>query len=163
MLAYPVTTVRPIPTAENYAVPTNKGRPAAAAVMVAVLAAFAADPPPEKGTPKAVPDKRIAALETKLHGTWIGRGMFASLLTFKADGTFERSATIKGTEGEGTWELRWDALPPTLVMKFSKSVVEGEASKTQELKVTGLDDGSLRFEAPDSLPHQSIGYRRVKK
>lgn len=58
----------------------------------------------------------LAALERKLLGTWKG-GPCAGDYTFNADGTFEcRHFTPGGNTLTGTWSLRWDALPPTLVL-----------------------------------------------
>lgn len=80
-------------------------------------------------------------LQEVLHGVWRG-GPCMGLITFSADGTFERRHYSPGNnEIRGTWALRWDALPPTLVMtcKESNDPSSFPAGKVWELKVVRLD------------------------
>jgi hypothetical protein len=99
----------------------------------------------------------LAALERKLLGTWQG-GPCAGDYTFNADGTFQlKHFTPGGNTLTGAWSLRWDALPPTLVLTFKTSDFKekdpGRAEyrhlgKSLEVKVLELDDASLVYRLP---------------
>src|SRR5687767_9235047 len=63
----------------------------------------------------------LAGLEAKLLGNREG-GACVGDYTFKSDGTFElRHFTPGGNTLTGTWSVRWDALPPTLVLTCKTS------------------------------------------
>jgi hypothetical protein len=63
----------------------------------------------------------LAVLEQKLLGSWQG-GPCEGNYTFHPDGTFElRRFTPGNNTLTGTWSLRWDALPPTLVVTCKTS------------------------------------------
>lgn len=119
------------------------------------------------GKPKEPP----VALEKKLHGAWETDDMdCVGELTLRADGTFERQHFSPGSNKlTGTWEVRWDALPPTLVMSCNASNDADFVGRTWEFKVTRLDDENLAYQFPGYQPpgeppnpgmHR---YKRVKK
>jgi hypothetical protein len=90
-----------------------------------------------------------AELERKLHGEWKG-GVCLGDWTFKADGTFELKHYTPGNHKlTGTWELRWNALPPTLATTCKASDHSDYVGKTWELKITQLDDKGLAYRHPD--------------
>jgi hypothetical protein len=127
----------------------------AAAVLLAVLApAVRAEPP------AAARGKQLAALEQKLVGAWKGRGGCAGDFVCRADGTYERTAFgPAASDTAGTWEVRWDALPPTLVLTCAASEVPEEVCKVTELKLLRLDPEHLAVEYTDFV----ADYTRVKK
>src|SRR5688572_25898464 len=68
------------------------------------------------------PREPLVALEKKLHGMWESGRDCVGDLTLRADGTFERLHYSPGNNKlTGTWELRWNALPPTLVLTCKDS------------------------------------------
>jgi hypothetical protein len=119
-----------------------------AASLVFVTSARTADKPKESP----------AALERRLHGTWNGPPC-TGRLTLGADGTFERRNYSPGNYRlTGTWEVRWNALPPTLVLACKTSDYPGFVGTTSEVKLVQLDDEVL------ALGHRyEDRYERVKK
>jgi hypothetical protein len=101
----------------------------------------------------------LAALEQKLLRTWSGPACGGDF-TFKADGTFNvRSFTPGQNILTGSWALRWDALPPTLLLTFKtsdfKKKYPGEpeykyVGKTLEAKLLELSKDALAFKAPNT-------------
>ena len=106
--------------------------------------------------------KDVAAeLEKKMLGTWRG-GPCVGTLTLKADGTFERrGVSPSGNRLAGTWKMRWDALPPTLVLHCKESDDGGSVGKTTEVKVVQLDDKMLVYQHP--LAKKPSRHTRVTK
>jgi hypothetical protein len=101
----------------------------------------------------------LAALEGKLVRKWRGPACGGDF-TFKGDGTF---GVVSFTPGQnvlsGTWAIRWDALPPTLLLTFKtsdfKRTYPGEpeykyVGKTVEAKLLELDDKALAFRAANT-------------
>src|SRR5687768_1793023 len=89
-----------------------------------------------------------AALEGKLHGAWTGEGPCDGRLPLRADGTYERK--LHGPGGNncaGTWEVRWDALPPTLVLTC-KTSDDPMYIRKEEVKLIQLDDQAPRVQVP---------------
>lgn len=88
-----------------------------------------------------------AALLKKLQGKWTGRGSCQGDVTFDADGAYywvrfgPGSATVAGK-----WSMRWDALPPTLVMASVASTDKDYVGARAEVKVIQLDAKSLAYE-----------------
>jgi hypothetical protein len=105
--------------------------------------------------------KERAALEQKLVGEWKGRIGCDGRFLFRANGTYELTEYGPAPDDSaGTWKVRWDALPPTLLLTCKTSEIADEVGKTTEVKLIKLDDKSLAIEAAD----QSLGhYTRVKK
>jgi len=110
--------------------------------------------------PEGVP----VAVERKLHGGWKG-GACQGVWAFVADGTFVLTHYSPGNNKlTGIWSVRWDALPPTLVLtiKTSDAPDRIKVGQTWEVKLTQLDDEALAYEWPQS-PGQSVRYTRAKK
>ena len=123
-----------------------------------------------QNVPASLPAKAAgstAALEQKLLGTWNGPPCGGNY-TFNTDGTYEcRSFTPGGNTLTGTWVLRWDALPPTLVLTCKTSDFTKKDSTRQEyqylgrnleLKVLELNEETLVYR----LPSDSVGVGRGK-
>jgi RNA polymerase sigma factor (sigma-70 family) len=118
-----------------------------------------AGPPPP--APPAKPGKDLAALEQKLHGEWKG-GPCNGELTMRADGTFERHHYSPGNNHlTGAWEVRWNALPPTLALTCKTSDRPDFVGRTLEVKLIHLDDQALVYQFPDQKT--PTPYSRVKK
>jgi len=108
------------------------------------------------------PTEALVALERLLHGDWDGLGPCDGEITFRADGTYEeRYAGPGGYNSTGTWNVTWDALPPTLVLACKTSDAPGSAGKTFSLKLIKLDKEGLvigygekartRYERPKAI------------
>lgn len=126
------------------------------ALFVAALA-LAAPVPPGAGKDQA------AALETKLHGEWRG-GDCQGTFTFKPDGTYELTRWSPGNYRlSGTWAVRWDALPPTLVLSCKASSEKGYVGTTWQVKVAELSGEALSL-AFDSAKEGKAAtrYTRIK-
>jgi hypothetical protein len=112
--------------------------------------------------PVQPPDRRAegpAALVRKLHGEW-SSGPCIGELTLRADGTFERQHYSPGDNTlTGTWEVRWDALPPTLILTCTASDYEGYIGR-EEVKLIRLDDEALVYQHPGG---RTIPYERGRK
>ncbi|MFI5380183.1 MAG: hypothetical protein ACHRHE_12870 [Tepidisphaerales bacterium] len=110
-------------------------------------------------TQPAAPAKgdALAALEQKLLGTWRGLPCEGNY-TFNADGTYElENYTPGGITLTGTWSLRWDALPPTLLLTCKTSDIKKKfpdwpeynyLGKTREVKLLELNDDTLAYRVP---------------
>jgi hypothetical protein len=110
------------------------------------------------------PGKDLAALEQKMLGEWKGRTTCDGRLVFRADGTFtltEYGPAIN--DSQGTWKVRWDALPPTLVLICKTSEVQNEVGKATEVKLIQLDEKSLAIDYGNQNGSPSGHYARVKK
>jgi hypothetical protein len=123
------------------------------ALLVLIASAQTAD------KPKEAP----AALERKLHGAWIG-GPCEGELTLGADGTFERRHYSPGDNKlTGTWEVRWNALPPTLVLACKTSDDPDFVGKTSDVKLIQLDDEALAYQYAGTEDKNVYRLTRVKK
>jgi hypothetical protein len=97
----------------------------------------------------------LAALERKLLGTWKGRAC-AGDYTFDRDGTFKlEHFTPGGNTLTGTWSLRWDALPPTLVLTCETSDFRKKDSSREEYEFLGKPVELKLVE----LSNDTLGYR----
>jgi hypothetical protein len=107
--------------------------------------------------------KELTALEQMMHGVWKGRGCDGRLV-FRADGTYELTEYGPAPyDKAGTWKVRWDALPATLVLTCKTSEIPDEVGKTTEVKLVKLDDKSLAIEYANQNGSPSGHYTRVKK
>ena len=130
---------------------------AAVALLVGLSPVVLAEPPAkERG-------KELAALERKLLGAWEGKTGCDGHFVFREDGTY----TLKGFgpaahDSAGTWKVRWDALPPTLVMTCKDSGIPEEVGTVREVKLIKLDDNGLaiKYANPNGSPPGH--YKRVK-
>jgi hypothetical protein len=98
----------------------------------------------------------LHALEQKLLGAWKGPSC-AGDYTFNADGTYEcRNFTPGQNTLAGTWSVRWDALPPTLLLKCTTSdfkkkdpTREEFAGSTVELRLVELNGDAFAYRYPN--------------
>ena len=100
----------------------------------------------------------LAALERKLLGTWHGPACGGDY-TYSADGTFHVGYFTPGQNTlTGTWAIRWDALPPTLLLTYKTSDIRQNdpdriefefLGKTREAKIHELNGESLVYRFPD--------------
>jgi hypothetical protein len=107
------------------------------------------------------PEKAPVALERKLVGAWKAQTGCAGNFLFRPDGTYQLTDYGPApTDSAGTWKVRWDALPPTLVLTCKTSDVRSEVGTSMEMKLIQLDDKSLAIkrQSPDC-----DRYARVKK
>lgn len=125
-------------------------------VLLLFLGVVVAAPvPPNKEKDGAV------ALEQKLVGEWLKGGACIGDITINANGTFVRKHFSPGNNTlNGTWKLKWDALPPTLVLTCASSDQKDFIGKVWEQKVVQLDDEVLRFE---SGGHTAGNFTRKKE
>jgi hypothetical protein len=79
----------------------------------------------------------LAELERKLLGVWRGPPCGGDY-TFNNDGTFVlRNFTPGGNTLTGVWSVRWEALPPTLVLEFKSSDFRKKDPDREEFKYLG--------------------------
>ena len=114
---------------------------------------------PAQNVPASRPVRggEVAALEQKLLGAWKG-GLCLGDYTFNPDGTFElRHFTPGDNTLAGAWSLRWDALPPTLLLTYKTSDFKKRApnwpefeflGKTVESKILELNSDALLLHFP---------------
>jgi len=99
----------------------------------------------------------LIALERKLIGLWKGPACGGDY-TFRPDGTFELQHFTPGNNTlTGTWAVRWDALPPTLILTCKTSDIRkknperteyAHLGKPLETKLLELDGESLVYRLP---------------
>ena len=110
------------------------------------------------------PDKNLSALEQKMIGEWMGRGGCDGRLMFRADGTYKLTEYgPAAADTGGIWKVRWDALPPTLVLTCKTSENPEEVGKILEVKLIKLDDKSLAIKYANQNGSPSGHYTHVKK
>jgi hypothetical protein len=128
----------------------------AAALFVAALVVITSIHAADK------PQDAEGALQRKLHGEWKGPAC-AGDWTYKADGTFDVVHYSRGGNTlSGTWEVRWNALPPTLVRTCKASDDPDLVGKTWEVKLVELNDEALAYQYPDQHPKgHTVRYARV--
>jgi len=110
------------------------------------------------------PENSPEALQKKLHGAWKGPACGGDW-ALGADGTFTVERYSPGNNKlSGTWEVRWNALPPTLVLtiRTSDAPERIKVGEVWEVKLMQLDDEALAYEWPRN-PGQSTRWVRVKK
>jgi hypothetical protein len=132
----------------------------AACALVALLASAAAAPPvPGEPPAKAAGPGEVGRL---MLGAWQG-GSCMGDYQFGDDGTYVLSNyTPGGNTLTGTWSIRWDALPPTLVLLCKTSDIKTKGgrphpdrieyeylNKPLEVKLIELNAEHLVFLMPD--------------
>lgn len=113
----------------------------------------------------------LAALEKKLLGAWQG-GPCEGNYTFNSDGTYEvDSFTPGGNTLTGIWFIRWDGLPPTLVVTCKTSDFKNHdptrdeyayLGKPRELKLIQLTNDSFVYRYSD-YPEDMHNKHRSRK
>jgi hypothetical protein len=99
------------------------------------------------------PAKTPPAIEKMLHGAWKGEGACQGDIRFNADGTFARQNFGPANAGvAGTWIVRWDGLPPTLVLTCTHSTLPDYVGNVTEVKVVELGDDTFAYKWADK-PH----------
>jgi hypothetical protein len=109
------------------------------------------------------PQESPIALERKLVGEWKGTAACQGDLVLNADHSLElRNHSPGNYRLKGKWAVRWDALPPTLVMSWTTTTEPDHRSegKTWEVKLVQLNDKVLMYESPG--PYRMLS-ERVKK
>lgn len=111
------------------------------AVFAVLLQFIVAQPartaPPLSDSAEASPG--TAAIEKLLVGTWYGPSCGGDY-TFNADHTFDVKHFTPGNNSlTGTWTIRWDALPPTLVLTFKTSDFKKKDPTREEYPYVGKD------------------------
>jgi hypothetical protein len=102
-----------------------------------------------------------AAPGQKILGAWKGQTGCAGSFLFRANGTYELTGYGPAPyDSAGTWKVRGDALPATLVLTCKSSEVPEEAGKTTEVKLIRLDDETLAVQRGDQPAER---YARVKR
>jgi hypothetical protein len=117
------------------------------ASILLLAAALTAAAFPTPLSPK--PNKDLTALEEKLHGSWKGQGGCTGEIVFRPNGTYARQHYGPVNQSSsGKWEVRWDALPPTLILKQDAADDDEEAS-VREFKIIKLDDSNFSYKSED--------------
>jgi hypothetical protein len=130
------------------------------ALCSAVVAGHAAEVPAKAESASATQAKpgNSASLEKKLLGTWYGPCCGGDY-TFNADGTYVvQNFTPGGNTLTGTWSIRWDALPPTLILLCKTSdFTKNDSDRTEyeylgkpvEIKLVELNEKNFSYRTPD--------------
>jgi hypothetical protein len=127
---------------------------AAAVLLVGLAQVVLAEPP----------GKELAVLEKKMLGTWKGQTGCDGDFLFRPDGTYELMEYGPAPyDSAVAWKVRWDALPPTLVLTCKTSEIPDEVRKTTQVKLITLDDKSLAIEYANQNSSPPGHYTRVKK
>jgi hypothetical protein len=104
----------------------------------------------------------LVMLEGKLHGEWKG-GPCAGDWTFAPNSTYKVQHFSPGNnELSGTWQVRWDALPPTLVLtcKTSDAPERIKIGKNTEVRLIQLDNNAFTYQYPGGRTYR---FTRLKK
>lgn len=115
--------------------------PVATVLLIGLNQLVGAEPPANG------PGKEVAALEKIMLGAWKGQEGCSGRYLFYADGTYKLTGFGPGGDASaGTWKVRWDALPPTLVLTCKESAFDEEIGKDTKLKLLELNDAILTLE-----------------
>jgi len=109
---------------------------------------------PNGPTVRFAREEAPVVLERTLCGTWKG-GACMGELTLGADGNFERTHYTPGNNRvTGTWEMRWNALPPTLCLTYLTSDAEDRlpVGRTEALRLVHFDEAALDYQHADQYP-----------
>ena len=91
---------------------------------------------------------KLAALEQKLVGAWIGHGGCVGNWVFQSYGTFHHADYGPGAGAfeTGRWKIEWNELPPTLVLTGSPSKFYVVRLNDQHLNLRWTGDIDARIE-----------------
>lgn len=135
---------------------------AAPAILLALGIAASGQSPPPVGKAADTPTRDLAALEGKLHGDWRVEAACGGQITIRADGTYERRNYSPGRYTvTGTWQVRWDALPPTLVFTCKTSGDKDAVGKMDECKLVRLDESG--FTTQYEKQEYQLAHTRIKR
>lgn len=88
-------------------------------------------------------------VERNLLGQWYGAAACQGDVNFLVDGTFTWRHRGPGDASvAGSWAMKWDALPPTLVLTCKNSTDPDIVGKEWSFKVVELDEGRLACKWP---------------
>ena len=103
----------------------------------------------------------VGATDQKLLGTWKGQTGCDGRLVLRSDGTYTLTGFGPGHyDCAGTWKVRRNAAPATLVLTCTASGLPDVVGKTTEVKLIQLDDKSL---AVKRASPEVDRFARVKK
>ncbi len=91
---------------------------------------------------------KLAALEQKLVGAWIGHGPCVGNWVFQSDGTFHHADYGPGAGAfeTGNWKMEWNELPPTLVLTGSASKFSVVRLNDEHLNLRWIGDIDAKVE-----------------
>jgi hypothetical protein len=91
--------------------------------------------------------KMLTALELKVLGAWTGQTGCAGTFLFRADGTYDLTGYGPAPyDSAGTWKVRCDTHPATLILTCRASEIPEEVGKTTELKLVEVDTERLAIQ-----------------
>ncbi len=97
----------------------------------------------------------LVLLEKRLHGTWKGPACGGDA-TFRPDGTYELKHFTPGNNTlTGTWSIRWNALPPTLIVTCRTSDFQTKDPTREEYAFLGRPREAKLLE----LDRETLAYR----
>jgi hypothetical protein len=103
----------------------------------------------------------LTALEQKLVGAWAGQSGCAGAYLFRADGTYQLTGYGPAPyDSAGTWKVRCETRPATLVLTCRESDLADEVGKSLELRFIRLDAYRLAVERGKQDPER---YARAKE
>ena len=109
-------------------------------------------------------EKPSGAATTPVKGMvmYQGKPLKKGTVTFEPDGAYVwRNFGPAGMNSAGKWEVRWDALPATLILNCKTSDDDDDVGKALELKITQLDESTFSYKFNTNQPAAS--YLREKK
>jgi hypothetical protein len=84
--------------------------------------------------------KLLTALEQKILGAWTGQTGCAGGFLLRSDGTYELTGYGPAPyDSAGTWKVRCDTRPATLVLTCRASEIPQEIGQTSELRLIEVD------------------------
>jgi hypothetical protein len=111
--------------------------------------------------PDKEPSKPLAALEQKMLGAWMGQTGCAGNHRFRADGTYQLTGYGPAPyDSAGTWRVRCDTRPATLILTCRTSEIPEEVGTTTEMKLIQLDADTLAIQRAKQDVER---YARVKE
>jgi hypothetical protein len=123
-------------------------------LVTGLVQAILADPQQEEQ------GKLLTGIEQKLLGAWTGQTGCAGSFLFRVDGTYELTGYGPAPyDSAGTWKVRCDARPATLVLTCRESEAPEEVGKTTDVEIVQFDGGQLAIKRANQ---EAERYARVK-